>query len=107
MSMSPERPTPDDPRVALARGRTSMASFRTQLALDRTMLAWIRTTLTLATFGFGMVGFFRSLQENNPAPASARLHEGAVRMGMAFVVLGIVAMLLAAGSNWFTLRRLR
>ena len=53
-------PKPVDPRGNMARDRTSMASFRTQLALDRTTLAWIRTTLTTASFGFGMVAFFRS-----------------------------------------------
>ena len=35
--------------------------------LDRTTLAWIRTTLTMATFGFGMVGFFRSLSATSPS----------------------------------------
>lgn len=48
---------------ALTLDRTAMAKFRTQLALDRTTLAWIRTTLTMATFGFGTVGFFRTLRE--------------------------------------------
>lgn len=36
--------------------RTGTAQFQTTLALDRTTLAWIRTTLTIATFGFGMIG---------------------------------------------------
>lgn len=105
--MSQESPNPTDPRVDLAQDRTSMAGFWTQLALDRTTLAWIRTTLTLATFGFGMVGFFRSLQENSPSPKTARLHEGAIRMGAALIILGIVATILAGISHWLTLRRLR
>ena len=84
-----------------------MASFRTQLALDRTTLAWVRTTLTMASFGFGMVAFFRSRQEQSPSPESIRLHQGAIRMGTALILLGIVAMVLAGLSHWFTLRRLR
>ena len=52
-------PKPADPKTDLALQRTGMAGFRTQLALDRTTLAWIRTTLTMASFRFGMVGFFR------------------------------------------------
>lgn len=96
-----------DPRVTLAGNRTTMASFRTQLALGRTTLAWISTTLALAGFGFGMVGFFRALQEKSPSPESIRLHEGAIRMGTGLIILGIVAMLLAAASHWFALRRLR
>jgi putative membrane protein len=54
--------TPEgDPRMALAGERTNFARFRTSLALDRTTLAWVRTALTFATFGFGMIGFFRAM----------------------------------------------
>jgi len=96
-----------DPRTDLAQGRTSMANFRTQLALDRTTLAWIRTTLTMATFGFGTVGFFRSLREKSPTPEAVQMHENAIRFGFSLVILGIAATVLAGLSHWFTLRRLR
>ena len=105
--MSSEPKNPGDPRVDLARNRTTFASFRTQLALDRTMLAWIRTTLSLAGFGFGMVGFFRTLREKAASPETIRLHEGAIRLGTALLILGIVATLLASASHWLSLRRLR
>jgi putative membrane protein len=98
---------PDDPGTGLAKARTSFAKFRTQLALDRTMLAWIRTALTMATFGFGMVGFFRSLRAAAPTPETIRLHQDAIRFGQALVALGIVATVLAALSHWSALRRLR
>ena len=84
-----------------------MAKFRTQIALDRTTLAWIRTTLTMGTFGFGMVGFFRSLREANPTPTAVQMHQGAIRFGVGLIVLGIVATVFAGISHWFTLRRLR
>jgi putative membrane protein len=90
----------------LARDRTGMAQFRTQLALDRTTLAWIRTTLTMATFGFGTVGFFRTLRERSPDPQAAQLHEGAIRFGFALLFLGIAATALAGLCHWRTLRRL-
>ena len=86
---------------------TEMAKFRTRLALDRTTLAWIRTTLTMATFGFGMVGFFRTLREKSPAPETVLLHEQAIRFGISLIILGIVATVLAGVSHWLTLRRLR
>jgi putative membrane protein len=105
--MGQEIPNPTDSRVNLARDRTGMANFRTQLALDRTTLAWVKTTLTMASFGFGMVAFFRSIQEQSPTAESARLHQGAIRMGTALILLGIVAMVRAGLSHWFTLRRLR
>jgi putative membrane protein len=93
--------------VDLARDRTGMAKFRTQLALDRTTLAWIRTTLTMATFGFGTVGFFRSLREESSTPQTVRFHENAIRFGVALIVLGVIATVLAGFSHWLTLRRLR
>jgi len=108
-SKSPQHKAPEalDPHTDLAGRRTSMAGFRTKLALDRTTMAWIRTTLTMAGFGFGMIGFFRSLQEMSPSAQSKRLHEGAIRMGVALLVLGIVATILAGWSHWLSLRRLR
>ena len=96
-----------DPRVVLAQDRTDMAKFRTQIALDRTTLAWIRTTLSMVTFGFGTIGFFRSLRQANPTPEAIHMHEGAIRFGEALVVLGLIATVLAGISAWFTVRRLR
>ncbi|MBX9790756.1 MAG: hypothetical protein K2Y37_17705 [Pirellulales bacterium] len=67
----------------------------------------IRTTLTMAGFGFGTVGFFRSLQQSSPSPETVRLHDGAIRFGASLIMLGIAATLFAACSHWLTLRRLR
>jgi putative membrane protein len=64
-----------------------MAKFRTKLALDRTTLAWIRTTLTMATFGFGTIGFFRSVRERSPSPETVHLHQSAIRFGASLVGL--------------------
>ena len=97
----------DDPRTALAGERTNLAKFRVSLALDRTTLAWIRTALTFATFGFGMIGFFRAIRQATQSEQAARLHQAAIHMGVALVVLGLVATTLAALSHWMTLRRLR
>ena len=90
----------------LAQDRTGLARFRTQLALDRTTLAWVRTTLTMATFGFGTVGFFRSLREKSQLPETVHLHEAAIHFGLSLILLGIVATLLASISHWRSLRRL-
>jgi putative membrane protein len=103
-----EMDTPSvDPRTGLAKERTSFAKFRTQLALDRTTLAWIRTALTMATFGFGMVGFFRSLKNDSPTPEVIQVHQDAIRFGVALVALGLAATILAGLSHWRALRRLR
>src|SRR5215467_1396085 len=105
--MNQQQSSQADPRTDLAQGRTSMAKFRTQLALDRTTLAWIRTTLTMATFGFGTVGFFRSLREKSPTPEAVQMHQNTIRFGFSLIILGIAATVLAGISHWFTLRRLR
>jgi len=97
----------DDPRTALARERTGFARFRTSLSLDRTTLAWIRTAVTFATFGFGMVGFFRTLAQGTHTETTEHLHRAAIHMGVALIVIGLVATLLAAASHWMTLRKLR
>ena len=96
-----------DPRVNLARHRSELARYRTQLALDRTMLAWIRTTLTMATFGFALVSFFRSARMQAPTAERVHLHEAAIRFGTGLILLGILATMLFGISHFLTLRRLR
>jgi inner membrane protein YidH len=105
--MNHQEPNSADPRVDLARLRTRIAKLRTQLALDRTTLAWIRTTITMATFGFGMIGFFRTLEEKSPTARSVQLHQGAIKFGVALVVIGVAATVLSEVSHCFSLRRLR
>lgn len=105
--MSDAAQSPGTPGVSPAPPRTGLSEVRTQLALDRTTLAWIRTSLTMGTFGFGMVGFFRSLRAQAPTAETVRLHQGAIQFGTILVVLGIGVMALAGLSHWLTLRKLR
>ena len=86
---------------------TGMAKLRTLLALDRTSLAWIRTALTMATFGFAIAAFFRTLMAQSLDPQTIHLHQDAIWFGLALVVLGIVATVLAGASHWLTVRRIR
>jgi putative membrane protein len=101
-----DQPNTNSTSLDLAHNRTGLAKLGTQLSLDRTTLAWIRTTLTMATFGFGMIGFFRSLREKSPTPEAVHLHESAIRFGTALLILGVSATLLAGIFHWLTLRRL-
>jgi putative membrane protein len=105
--MSEQTPNSVDPPADLARQHTTTASYQTQLALDRTTLAWVRTALAMASFGFGMVAFFRTIQQHSPSPETFRLHRGAIRMGTALLILGIVGAVLAGVSHWFALRTIR
>ena len=61
----------------------------------------------MATFGLGMVGFFRSLQQSSPSAETIHLHQAAVRFGEILVVIGILALLCSAVAHWLALRRLR
>lgn len=93
--------------TAIVLDRTELAKFRTAIALDRTTLAWIRTTLTMATFGFGMIGFFRALDDRSQTQRSGMLHQGAIKFGTALVILGLIATVLSGISHWRNLRKLR
>ena len=61
----------------------------------------------MATFGFGMIGYFRTLEEKTGTAWSVQLHQGAIKFGVALAVLSIVAMVLSGTSHWFSLRSLR
>jgi putative membrane protein len=100
-------PSLRDPKVSLAEERTEMATYRTSLALDRTTLAWIRTTLTMSSFGLGLIGFFRTVRLQEETPETIRLHEGAIRFGVALVLIGVVATVLVAISHLSMVRKLR
>lgn len=61
----------------------------------------------MATFGFGMIGFFRTLEEKALTQRSQALHQAAIRFGTALVALGFLATVLCALSHWLTLRKIR
>jgi hypothetical protein len=60
----------------------------------------------MASFGFGLVTFFRSLPEAIPGTQARRLHQGAIYFGTALILLGLGATVLAGFSHELTLRRL-
>jgi putative membrane protein len=105
--MSQVNPHPLKPRENQSPEPSGLGKYRTKLALDRTTLAWIRTTLAMTSFGFGMVAFFRTLEERSPTPERLRLHQDAIRMGTALMLVGIVSTALAGLSHWSGLQRLR
>jgi len=96
----------DQPHESPGEDRTNLARFRTARALDRTTLAWVRTELTMATFGFGMIGFFRTVEEKYPSDRTSQLHQSAIKFGIALVIIGIGAAVLSGISHLVFLRRL-
>lgn len=61
----------------------------------------------MATFGFGTVGFFRTLRMASPTPEAVQLHASAIRFGVTLIVIGVVVTVLSGISHWFALGRLR
>ena len=61
----------------------------------------------MASFGFGMVAFFRSIRQQSATEEAVRLQQRATQFGASLIILGIVATVLAGASHWLTLRRLR
>ena len=88
-----------DPRVELAGRRTNFAIYRTALAIDRTTPAWIRTALTFETFGLGLIGFFRSINQAAHTERTERVHQFAIHVGVTMIVIGMVALLFSAASH--------
>jgi len=86
----------------------SKTALQQKLALDRTMLAWIRTALSMASFGFGLVAFFRAWLALYPEnPRVVHWYAGAVTFGTALLVLGVAALIASGLSQVLTLRKLR
>jgi len=86
--------------------QAELAKERNRAAAERTLMAWVRTCLALISFGFGIdsiVSAIHSLQvakNINPIRLSRIL-------GLAFILLGTYAMIIAALEHGKELRRLQ
>lgn len=86
--------------------QAELAKERNRAAAERTLMAWIRTCLSLIGFGFGIdsiVSAIRSLevgQNINPVRFSRIL-------GLAFIALGIYAMINAAREHHKELKHIQ
>jgi putative membrane protein len=77
---------------------TRLAVQRTRLASERTLMAWIRTSTSLIAFGFTIFKFFQYLAESDSLD---RPVVSPWVVGMALIVIGLIALVLA----WFQHRR--
>lgn len=84
-----------------------LAKERNRLAAERTLMAWIRTSLAMIGFGFGIdsvVSAILSFQTVSEDVNSARLSRF---LGLAFIALGVYALLAAIVDHTRELRRIR
>jgi len=71
---------------------TELAKERTHAAYDRTLMAWIRTGLSLIGFGIGIFEFAQKT-------GGETIFRSSKLIGLLFVILGIVAVLIAIREN--------
>ena len=97
-----------DVGTQLAHQRTDMAMDRNYLAGERTLMAWIRTSLSMISFGFTIGKLGKVLQDieykgllGNTRTVSTQT------LAYSLVVLGTVALLVAALQHWRRVRDLR
>ncbi|MBV8884805.1 MAG: DUF202 domain-containing protein [Chroococcidiopsidaceae cyanobacterium CP_BM_RX_35] len=86
--------------------QAELAKERNRAAAERTLMAWIRTSLSLISFGFGIdsiVSAIRSFQatENINPVRFSRI------FGLAFIALGVYAMIVAAIEHRRELRQIQ
>jgi putative membrane protein len=81
-----------------------LALERTRLSYDRTMLAWVRTAIALITFGFSIQQFFRIAR---PGASEGKGLITPHEFGMAMIIIGLMALLLAALQHRSDLAALR
>ena len=78
--------------VIRAHATTRLALDRTRLSHNRTMLSWVRTAIALITFGFSIHQFFRIAKPGLPEDKGLI---GPHEFGMAMIIIGLLALLLA------------
>jgi putative membrane protein len=75
---------------------TKLAIERTYLAYSRTMLSWVRTATALISFGFSIQQFFRMARQG---VAENRSLIGPHEFGLTMIIIGLLALLLAAWDH--------
>jgi putative membrane protein len=74
------------------RAESKLALDRTRLAYERTMLSWVRTAIALISFGFSIHQFFQIAR----GPPGEQAFIGPHELGMTMIIIGLLALLLAA-----------
>ncbi|WP_448604761.1 YidH family protein [Thermoleptolyngbya sp.] len=93
---------PDAPRNLT----NELAKERNRAAAERTLLAWIRTSLSLIGFGFGIDQIVAAIQRTRRLDDLETMYLARI-IGLAFIAVGLYAVLSAAIEHRWELRRIQ
>ncbi|QKD83686.1 DUF202 domain-containing protein [Thermoleptolyngbya sichuanensis A183] len=93
---------PDAPRNL----NNELAKERNRAAAERTLLAWIRTSLSLIGFGFGIDQIVTAIQRTRRLDYLGTMYLARIT-GLAFIAVGLYAMLSATIEHRQELRRIQ
>jgi putative membrane protein len=86
--------------------QAELARERNRAAAERTLMAWIRTSLSLIAFGFGIDRIVAAIHGLYPETRIQPVQLSRF-LGLAFILLGIYAMIMAAIEHHQELRRIQ
>jgi len=95
-----------DPNFASPNIQADLARERNRAAAERTLMAWIRTNLSLIGFGFGIDRIVSAIHSLAPAADINSVRLSRI-LGLAYISLGIYAMIVAAVEHRQELRRIQ
>jgi putative membrane protein len=93
---------PDAPRNLT----NELAKERNRAAAERTLLAWIRTSLSLIGFGFGIDQIVAAIRRTRRLDDLETMYLARI-IGLAFIAVGLYAVLSAAIEHRWELRRIQ
>jgi putative membrane protein len=81
------------------------AWLRTRMSMERTLMSWVRTGTALIGFGFTIVQFLERL-DTGPGAATARLPQAPRYVGLALMLTGTLALIVAVSQYRRLLRHM-